>query len=46
VVHLRHEPLSDAAEALRQMIIVHGERMIGGPSAHAQIEEAVAAEGQ
>jgi DNA-binding transcriptional LysR family regulator len=29
VVHLRHEPLSDAAESLRQMIITHGEPLIG-----------------
>jgi DNA-binding transcriptional LysR family regulator len=29
VVHLRHEPLSDAAASLRQMIIAHGERLIG-----------------
>jgi DNA-binding transcriptional LysR family regulator len=29
VVHLRQEPLSDVAEALRQMIVEHGERMIG-----------------
>jgi DNA-binding transcriptional LysR family regulator len=29
VVHLQHEPLSDAAGSLRQMIIAHGERLIG-----------------
>ncbi len=47
VVHPRHEPLSDAAESLRQMIIAHGERLIGAlfkasgtgaQSAHAQSE--------
>lgn len=29
VVQLRQEPLSEAAESLRQMIIAHGERLIG-----------------
>jgi DNA-binding transcriptional LysR family regulator len=55
VVHLRHEPLTDAAEALRQMIIVHGERLIGAhfqdssieaPSADAQTADVPVAAGR
>ncbi len=43
VVHLRHEPLTDAAEALRQMVIAHGERLIGAQSATAEANAEAAA---
>jgi DNA-binding transcriptional LysR family regulator len=35
VVHLRHHPLSDAAESLQQMIIAHGARLVGARLAQA-----------